>query len=97
MDSMDVYKYERDVARQWRFLEKVSDLPGGCRPAEINPIIIEIQRDSKSPIVRKRLRAQGFIDSEEKFAYVLKKSLERALYDEVGATDTVFAVVNSDV
>ena len=79
-----VVKLERDEKRQWTIIGQAGDVPGGTRPMEIWPIVRRIDRwvDEKgveqSRVVDvPRTRASGFIDNDERFAYIRMNRFKR--------------------
>jgi len=65
-----IVKLELRADRTWRILGQVNDIPGGCRPAHIWPIVEKVSEDAPYDIKQiPRTRADGFIDAANQFGY----------------------------
>jgi hypothetical protein len=88
--SYAIVKLQRDkTTRQWTILGQCNDIPGGCRPSMIYPIVAML--DEAGDLVKiQRTHSFGWIDAQEQFGYVKMNFWKRqGLHSEAEAVDSV--------
>lgn len=89
---------KRQPDRTWVVVGSCQDIPVGCRPYKIYPIVGV--PDEKNPgMIKKtpRMHARGWIDMKEQYAYVRWRDFHKEPDEQACAKDEVQIVLNKAV